>query len=41
LAAEISYRLVELPALRYKHHFMTAPMQSEGVKSEEKILALR
>ena len=25
LAAEISYRFVELPALRFKHHFSTVP----------------
>jgi peptidoglycan/LPS O-acetylase OafA/YrhL len=41
LAAEISYRFVELPALRYKHYFVTAPTQSERVESEEKILAMR
>jgi peptidoglycan/LPS O-acetylase OafA/YrhL len=42
LAAEISYRCVERPALRYKHHFMTtAPVQPVDVKPREKILAAR
>jgi len=42
LAAEISYRFVELPALRYKHHFTTAtPTEPEGVPSGERVLAMR
>ena len=42
LAAETSYRFVELPALRYKHHFMTATAtEPEATKSEEKALARR
>lgn len=42
MAAEISYRFVEFPALRYKHHFTpAAPVEPEDVKSGEMALALR
>jgi peptidoglycan/LPS O-acetylase OafA/YrhL len=41
LAAEISYRFVELPALRYKHHFTTAtPVEPEGAELQEIALTL-
>jgi peptidoglycan/LPS O-acetylase OafA/YrhL len=41
VAAEISYRFVELPALRYKRYFTTAsPPEHKGTKSREKVLAL-
>jgi peptidoglycan/LPS O-acetylase OafA/YrhL len=40
LAAEISYRLVELPALRFKHHFSTTePSVPNGVDLNEATLA--
>jgi peptidoglycan/LPS O-acetylase OafA/YrhL len=44
LAAEISYRLVELPALRYKRH-LVPPVPYEEVKTpiaspEERVLVL-
>ena len=42
LAAEISYRFVELPALRFKHHFSTAPAPApERADPIEKVLTLR
>ncbi len=42
-AAEISYRLVELPALRLKHHFATTgePAAPAPVTSEERMLISR
>jgi peptidoglycan/LPS O-acetylase OafA/YrhL len=41
LAAEISYRFVELPALRLKHHFSTrVPESTETVRSGETAYAM-
>jgi peptidoglycan/LPS O-acetylase OafA/YrhL len=41
LAAEISYRLVELPALRFKHHFSTVePVPAIELGLERSLLVL-
>ena len=42
-AAEISYRVIELPALRLKRHFVTTTLvaPSEPIVPEERVLIAR